>query len=364
MYLQYGVLYLIMTRPKFAVWGKVTKKLNFGLHTFVVSFILAAVSNPILGIDFLSAHHLLVDPFARAVLFADSLKAVGCTVAAAPSRFAASISHIVPAVRTLLAAFPGIVGDGKGIPRPRRGVRHFVETSGRPVFAKARSLDSDKLKIAEAEFRSLEAAGIVQRSNSPWLSPLHMVPKADGSWRPCGDYRRLNTVTKPDRYPLPSMLDLSAKLRGCKFFSCVDLVKGYHLIPMAAEDIDKTAIITPFSSFEYLFMPSGLTNAAQSFQRIMDKLFRHLPFVFTYLDDHLNASHTLEEHLLHLQQFLQVLQENGLTINQAKCVFAVPSLKFLGHMVDEAGITPLPPPPSPPFRTAHRRQTSNNFSAS
>jgi hypothetical protein len=325
-----------------SAWGRVTKKLNFGLHSFVVSFILAAVSKPILGIDFLSAHRLLVDPFAKAVLFASSLEPVGRAIASTPSRFAASISHIVPVVRTLLASFPSIVGDGKGTPQPRHGVRHFVETKGRPVFAKARRLDPDKLKIAEAEFRSLEAAGIVRRSNSPWSSPLHMVPKADGSWRPCGDYRRLNTVTTPDRYPLPSMLDLSAKLHGCKFFSCVDLVKGYHQIPMAAEDIEKTAIITPFGLFEYLFMPFGLTNAAQSFQRLMDKLFRHLPFVFTYLDDHLIASRTLEEHLLHLQQFFQVLQENGLTINPAKCVFAVSSLKFLGHMVNEAGVTPLP----------------------
>ena len=201
-----------------SAWGRVTKKLNFGLHTFIVSFILAAVSKPILGIDFLSSHRLLVDPFSKAVLFASSLEPVCRTIAAAPSRFAASISHIVPAVRTLLASFPNIVGDGKGTPRPRHGVRHFVETSGRPVFAKARRLDPDKLKIAEAEFRSLEAAGIVRRSNSPWSSPLHMVPKQDGSWRPCGDYRRLNTVTTPDRYPLPSMLDLSAKLHGCKFF--------------------------------------------------------------------------------------------------------------------------------------------------
>jgi hypothetical protein len=196
----------------------VTKILNFGLHTFIVSFILAAVSKPILGIYFLSAHRLLVDPFARAVLLADSLKAVGCTFATTPSRFAASISHIVPAVRTLLASFPSIVGDGKGTPWPRHGVRHFVETSGRPVFAKARRLDPDKLKIAEAEFCSLEAAGIVRRSNSPWSSPLHMVPKQDGLSWPYGNYRRLNTVTIPDRYPLPSMLDLSAKLHGCKFF--------------------------------------------------------------------------------------------------------------------------------------------------
>jgi hypothetical protein len=72
-----------------SAWGKVTKKLNFGLHTFIVSFILAAVSKPILGIDFLSAHRLLVDPFSHAVLFASSLEPVGRTVAAAPSRFAA-----------------------------------------------------------------------------------------------------------------------------------------------------------------------------------------------------------------------------------------------------------------------------------
>jgi cleavage and polyadenylation specificity factor subunit 1 len=177
--------------------GKVTKKLNFGLHTFIVSFILAAMSKPILGIDFLSAHHLLVDPFSKAVLFASSLEPVGRRVAAAPSRFAASFSHIILAVRTLLASFPSIFGDGKGTPRPRHGVHHFVESSGQPVFAKARRLDPDKLKIAEAEFRSLEAAGTVRRSNSPWSSPLHMVPKADGSWRPSTPQHRHHSGPVP-----------------------------------------------------------------------------------------------------------------------------------------------------------------------
>jgi cleavage and polyadenylation specificity factor subunit 1 len=111
---------------------------------------------------------------------------------------------------------------------------------------------------------------------------------------------------------------------------------------MAAADIAKTAIITPFGLFEYLFMPFGLSNAAQTFQRLMDRLFRQLPFVFTYLDDHLIASRTLEEHLVHLGEFFQVLQTNGLTINPAKCVFAATALKFLGHLVNEKGIQPLP----------------------
>ncbi len=86
-------------------------------------------------------------------------------------------------------------------------------------------------------------------------------------------------MTTHDRYPLHSILDLSNKLHGCKFFSCIDLVKGYHQILMAAQDVTKTVIITPFSLFVYLFMPFRLRNKAQTFQRFMDSLFKHLPFV-------------------------------------------------------------------------------------
>jgi hypothetical protein len=221
------------------------------------------------------------------------------------------------------------------------------------VFAKAHRLDPDKLRKAEAEFRELEAAGIIRRSDSPWSSPLHMVRKKDGSWRPCGYYRRLNLATTHDRYPLPSILDLSNKLHGCKFFSCI--VKGYHQIPMAAQDIAKTAIITPFGLFKYLFMPFGLRNAAQTFQRFMDSILKHLPFVFCYLDDIIIASNSLEEHMEHLRQIFTILQENSLQINPAKCVFTATAVEFLRHRVDQDGVRPLqwhvqaisdfPPPP-------------------
>ncbi len=112
-----------------------------------------------------------------------------------------------------------------------------------PVFAKSHHLDPEKLQIAKAEFKRLESAGIVRRSTSPWASPLHMVPKKDGSWRPCGDYRRLNLVTTPDKYPLPNMQDLSNGQHGCPVFSKIDLVKGYHQIPVATEDIRKLQLL-------------------------------------------------------------------------------------------------------------------------
>ena len=158
----------------------------------------------------------------------------------------------------------------------------------------------------------------------------------------CGDYRRLNTVTTPDRYSIPLIADLTARLHGRRVFGKVDLVKGYHQIPVAEEDIPKTAITTPFGTFEYLRMPFGLKNAGQTFQRMMDEILSDLDFAFIYMDDVLIASRNVEEHTEHFRVLFQRLTDHELVLSPTKCQFGQSSIEFLGHKVSKDGIEPLP----------------------
>lgn len=118
-------------------------------------------------------------------------------------------------------------------------------------------------------------------SSSPYASLLHMVPKDTHTWRLCGDFRRLNAQTTPDKYPVPHLHDLAMGLKDMKIFTKLDLVKAYYQIPVAEEDIAKTAMTTPFGLYEFTRMPF----AAQTFHRLIDEVLRGLPFVFAYIDD-------------------------------------------------------------------------------
>jgi hypothetical protein len=245
-------------------------------------------------------------------------------------------------VEQLLAAFPEVVNVAKVLPSSVvHDVVHHIKTAGPLIACKFRRLEGDKLEAARREFAAMEDEGIVQRSTSPWASPLHMVPKKDGTWRPCGDFRRLNLVTEPDVYPLPNMLDFADRLHDCKIFSKIDLRKGYWQVPVRPEDVPKTAVATPFGLFEFLRMPFGLRNAGSSFQRMMDRVISGLPFAYVYLDDLRVASPDLDTHLLHLRAVFERLRDFGLVISLEKCAFCVESFEFLGHHVSASGARPL-----------------------
>lgn len=361
--------------------------LQFGGQFFNWDFLLAEVAFPILGVDFLRGNHLSVDPAAGEVrqvssgrvlpIFetpAQCLTSVSAASGGQPSvtglpstssspspsaspssspsgeqvdsssvtgPHSSGVPHTADCYKALLQQYQDVVNPNKVLPPATGGVEHHIETTGRPVSARFRRLDQEKLAAAKTEFEQLEREGIIRRSSSCWASPLHMVKKPNGDWRPCGDYRRLNLITAADKYPLPNMLDFAARLRGCKVFSKLDLRKGYHQIPMNPDDIKKTAIITPFGLWEFLRMPFGLMNASMTFQRHMDRVTGDLYYTFTYLDDVIVASPDESTHLQHLQEVLGRFRQHGLVLNEEKCLFGQAQVEFLGHLVSAKGAEPL-----------------------
>ena len=184
-------------------------------------FILADIKKPILGSDFFRSHNLLIDIPGQCLSRGSPSSPL---VRARPASFFGSVNGlrcVASQVLDLFAQFPSVTQTAAAFDSSKpakHGLTHTIPTTGPPVFARARRLFGEKLDVAKSEFQKMMDLGIVRPSSSAWASPLHVVPKANGGWRPCGDYRRLNLATKDDRYPLPHIHSFSAVTFGATFF--------------------------------------------------------------------------------------------------------------------------------------------------
>ena len=158
--------------------------------------------------------------------------------------------------------------------------------------------------------------------------------KKDGTLHMCIDYRRLNSISNMDAYPMPRVDDLIDRLGDAKFITTLDLSRGYWQVPVCEEDQDKTAFVTSYGLFQFRVMPFGLQGAPATFQCMMDVLLSDVgQFAAAYLDNVSIYSQTWADHVRQVGEILRHLGEAGLTVKPKKCQFAMSRCSHLGHVV-------------------------------
>ena len=228
------------------------------------------------------------------------------------------------------------------------------------------------------EIETLEKAGIIERSLSPWASPVIIVPKKSAPDEPprrrlCVDYRRVNAlqqeVKRTDRttgcltlYPLPKIDKMFAKLGGARVFSTIDLRSAYYHIRLTRESQAKSAFVVPMGKWQFKRTPFGLSQVAAYFQLLIDQVLMGCgDFAMGYLDDIKVFSKTEEEHLHHLEEIFKCLKHFDLKMKREKSSFFKRHIQYLGHLVSEEGFEPLPEKLEAVRVMPHPKRRSNNF---
>ena len=185
-----------------------------------------------------------------------------------------------------------------------------------------------KQQILREEVQYLLDNDFIEPSQSEWSSPCILVPKPDGTFRMCTDYRKVNSVTKTDTFPIPRIDDCIEIIGQAKYVTKFDLLKGFWQIPLTNRAKEISAFVTPEGLYQYKVMPFGMKNCPATFQRFVNSLISNLTGCKAYIDDAIIFSKEWERHLQTIRNFFDRLSEAKLTVNLTKSEFCHANLTF------------------------------------
>ncbi|UYV70128.1 K02A2.6-like, partial [Cordylochernes scorpioides] len=221
--------------------------------------------------------------------------------------------------------------------------KHRIDTeNAKPIKHKPYRVSPKERDIIKEQIQDMLQDGVIRASSGPWAFPVILVRKRDGNWRFCVDYRKLNSITVKDVYPIPRIDDVMDTLQGSRYFTAIDLRSGYWQVEIEEQDKKKTAFTTSHGLYEFNVMPFGLCNAPATFERIMDNVLKNIKWKFClcYLDDAIIYSPDFTTHLGRIEAVLKCFRESNLRLNGKKCRFGFEEIEILGHVTSKHGIKP------------------------
>lgn len=241
---------------------------------------------------------------------------------------------------TLLHEFTDICSD---VPKSTSVVKHdIVLTDGAAHVKQAPyRISPEKRQIMRDEVEFLLSNNLAELSKSEWASPCVLIPKPDGSWRMCTDYRRVNACTVGDSYPLPRIDDIIDSVGNAVFLTKIDMLRGYYQVPLTERAKRISAFVTPDGLYQYKVMPFGLKNAPSTYQRLTSEIVEGLEGVNCYIDDLIIYSNNWNSHITTLRTLFERIRRASLTVNLVKSEFGRATLHFLGHQVGCGKISPI-----------------------
>lgn len=239
----------------------------------------------------------------------------------------------------LVRSFPELFND---VPSGTTVLQHdIVVGSASPIKQHAYRCPIGKREVMKREVEYLIDNGFAKKSTSPWSSPCVLVPKADGSFRFCTDFRKVNSVTVPDAFPLPRIDDCVDNIGNAQYITKLDLLKGYWQVKLTERASDISAFVTPDIFLQYTRMAFGLRNAPATFQRLMSIVLGDISNCNVYLDDVVIYSSSWTDHISTLREVFRRFSSASLTLNLAKCDFAKASVTYLGKQVGSGKVRPV-----------------------